>query len=188
MSSETKKCTKCGGVMGIVEFTKHKRRKDGYESMCKLCLKKYRADRRKNNPDSASRDVARARKWERDNADKLRHTRGVYIERNREHIRDVAREWRSSNAVHVSDYMKSYRQSNKEELKDWSKRYYEKNKRKVLSEKHVKRAALDDTYITNVMGMRKHEAIPELITIKREQLQYYRLAKEFKRTVKEVFK
>lgn len=39
---ETKLCTKCGKVKSVSEFSKNSSKKDGLQSMCKECVRKYK--------------------------------------------------------------------------------------------------------------------------------------------------
>lgn len=65
---ETKICSKCGNEKLLVEFSKRKDSKDGYNNQCKLCLSEkrkewwgnnqeksenYRKEFRKKNPEHA---------------------------------------------------------------------------------------------------------------------------------------
>ena len=77
--------------------------------------------------------------------------------------------------------MDSYRQSRAEELKAWRERYYQDKREGVLADKRIMRAELSDAYVVNVMGLKQHEAPPELIALKREQLAIKRMARELKK-------
>jgi hypothetical protein len=47
-----KHCNKCNELKPLFEFTSNKASKDGLQSRCKECDKKYQAERRKNNKES----------------------------------------------------------------------------------------------------------------------------------------
>ena len=48
---DTKRCTKCGEVKPLAEFTKDKSKRDGHSPWCKVCERAAVAARRKANPE-----------------------------------------------------------------------------------------------------------------------------------------
>lgn len=87
--SETKKCTKCGEVKELAEFSPAKDRKPSVSSWCKKCLSNYGKDRR-----LADIDKARAidRKCRIKNAEARRDYARAIKEKNREKYLDN-RKW-----------------------------------------------------------------------------------------------
>jgi len=51
VSLQSKACTKCGEVKTLDGFSKRKASKDGCQSECKACVKKYDAEYRAANPE-----------------------------------------------------------------------------------------------------------------------------------------
>jgi 5-methylcytosine-specific restriction endonuclease McrA len=76
-----KKCTKCGEVKKISEFTKKKRMSDGLDSWCKQCNKEYKQKYR-NNPEAYEKEKQKHREW---------------CKRNKEHISNYNKNWNSKN-------------------------------------------------------------------------------------------
>jgi hypothetical protein len=74
-----KKCTKCGKEKMLTEFVKHIRYTDGYYSHCKEC------------------SYALNKEWTKNNQEKKSKLRADYRDRNREHIRQMDREYYQNN-------------------------------------------------------------------------------------------
>lgn len=77
----------------------------------------------------------------------------------------------------------------KENLCSEKERAAKYNRSEAARLRNVRNVAnLNTGYVASSMRMRVSDCTLELIDLKREQLQFHRLAKEFNRTVKEVFK
>ena len=94
--SNTKRCTKCGRVLPLSAFNKHRLCKDGIDSRCRECGKAYMAqwraehgdikraiDRRtyERNPDKA---IARAAAWEKAHPERAKEIHRLEARRQRE--------------------------------------------------------------------------------------------------------
>lgn len=66
---DTKRCTKCGEVKPLAEFTKDKSKRDGHSPWCKVCERAAVAARRKANPEKRR---AREAAWRAANPEKRR--------------------------------------------------------------------------------------------------------------------
>lgn len=53
---EEKKCSKCGRILHISNFTPHKMSKDGYSHLCKECLHESKAKAKKGDNQATSSD------------------------------------------------------------------------------------------------------------------------------------
>ena len=161
MSEETKKCTKCGEVKVLDAFRRHKERIRGE---CKECEKVL-------NRESHAKS---AKKWALNNAERVKAISAAY----RAGLPDGA----------TAQRMKKYREDNPEKAKQDRAKYYAENSNKIKEQMKFRRESLLDVYVANSLRVRVADCPPGLITLQREHIQIKRLAKEFKRTVKEVFK
>lgn len=66
---DTKKCSKCGEVKGLGEFSINKARKNGFEFWCKACKCNQAALWRTRNPD---RHALNVQTWQAANPEKVR--------------------------------------------------------------------------------------------------------------------
>lgn len=104
---ETKKCTCCGQVKPISEFSKKSRNKDGLDTNCKSCRN------------------AKNKKYRDENKEKFNAKRKEYYQENREHILEQKKKYTDSHKQEKAEYDKVYRQQNKERLRkqknEWAK-------------------------------------------------------------------
>ena len=70
-------CTKCGSIKPASEFYKDRRlpRRSFLYSWCKICHAKNTRDRRNSTPENIARDIAKSKKWHKDNPEKSRRGR-----------------------------------------------------------------------------------------------------------------
>ena len=108
-------------------------------------------------------------KWMQKNKD--------YRKNHREAINISLSKYRKNNKEKVNAASRKWREADHERAKESNRRSY-KNRAKNLT----------DGYIAHELKVRINDLPIDLIEEKRQQLQIFRLAKEFKRTVKEVFK
>ncbi len=87
----SKRCSKCGGVKEINEFSKNKYTKDGLRVQCKDCVKEYYEE----------------------NKEKIIKRTKEYQENNKEQIAKRAKEYRENNKEKRNRYIKKYRENNK---------------------------------------------------------------------------
>tara|TARA_B110000967_G_scaffold95356_1_gene97974 strand:+ start:116 stop:781 length:666 start_codon:yes stop_codon:yes gene_type:complete len=110
-----KKCIKCNIEKELTEFSKAKCNKDGLQSKCKTCFKKYLKEYRKSN-----KEKIKEQKKEYYQANNERSKE--YYQANKERSKELGKEWRQAN----KEYYKEWRQANKEKIKE-----YQNERRKV---------------------------------------------------------
>lgn len=110
---ETKICAKCKVDKPLEEYHKHKREKDGLQSICKQCLKLYYLENREKAKQNS-------RQYNASNKDSIKQ----YHENNKERIGQAQKQWRSNNQKYIKQYSKQNYSGNKERLKKLSKQYY----------------------------------------------------------------
>ena len=93
-----KKCTKCGEVKGLDEFSNSKNEKHGKSVWCKSCFKEYNIQ----------------------NKDKRKEYDKKYREKNRENIKERYRE--------NTDWHKDYRKKNEQKIKEYKKKWTKENR------------------------------------------------------------
>ena len=118
-----KTCSKCGIEKDIELFNKAKNNKDGYNNICKECVKKYTA------------------KYYITNKNKLLYYKKIYSNNNKENIKEYFKEYYENN----KEKSKEYYEKNKENLKKKRKENNEKNKEN-RNNNHNKRIKNDTLY------------------------------------------
>ena len=104
-----KKCFKCEEYLGLSNFRKNKRSKDGLQGKCKDCAKKYDVVHREANKESIQRS------WER------------HYQNNTDKVKGRAAKWEADNKDHVADRKKSYREKNKDIISIYHSKYRKEN-------------------------------------------------------------
>jgi hypothetical protein len=134
---EMKKCTKCGVIKSVDQFSKLTKSKDGLQYGCKQCqdaLVKawYAANRVKKIAQDAKRRL--------DNIDKYLESERSRREKVREQERARCITWYYANRDHVAEAGKAYRLSHADaeskRIKEWSD-----NNRECLNDRELKRIA-----------------------------------------------
>jgi len=118
-----KKCTKCGEVKSLDEFSNDKSKKDGKQSRCKDCVKLYA----KINKEHIKK---RQQEYRKINLEKMIKWR----EKNKENIINYSKKYRKENKESIKEYNKKYRKENRESIKKREQKYREKNK-EIIKEK-----------------------------------------------------
>lgn len=117
----TKKCTDCGEIKPITEFYKRKESKDGHQSICKECSKRYN---QKWNRDNKERKKKYNAQWNRDNPE----YQAQWREDNKEHIKEYQAQWKQDNPEYKKEYNAQWYKDNKERRKEYGAQYYQDNK------------------------------------------------------------
>lgn len=148
----TKRCSKCGEFKAWSEFSKHKRRKDGYQSRCKNCENESHARYRAQNPDiirernkqyrSQNPDKCRelTKQWNIQNRDDVKRYRNLYYIRNRDEILEYQSRYRAENADAVHERIKRWRIRNFNKIREYQARYHTANRSKARANQHLRRA------------------------------------------------
>jgi hypothetical protein len=109
---QTKKCSKCGEIKGVGEFSKDKscHSKDGLSYTCRICKTKKQKD------------------WYYKNRAKaINYSRKHYYS-DIEHSRNVAKKWRANNLEVAKEASKKWRENNPQKAKDSTDQWRKKQK------------------------------------------------------------
>jgi hypothetical protein len=106
-----KKCSRCGEIKSLDEFSKNKSAKSGFEYSCKKCQSEYY----------------------KHNRDTIRERQKKYQNESKEHIRSYGKSYRELNKKRISEYGKRHRDLNKDKYVEYRKTRYESNKQSVLA-------------------------------------------------------
>lgn len=101
-------CNKCKHEKLFNDFSKDKRKKDGYDIRCKACAKQY---------------------YELKKKDILSQKQNYQIV-NKEKIAKNKQKYRKTNAEKISEYNKEYRENNRDVILNYHKEYYKIHKDK----------------------------------------------------------
>jgi hypothetical protein len=105
-----KKCTKCGEVKSLDEFSNAKKGKHGKAWKCKSCNKEYRLQ----------------------NIERIKESQKLYHVNNKEEICERVKKWRKKNIDKRKTWELQYKIKNKEKINQYNKEYYENNKEKII--------------------------------------------------------
>ena len=94
-------CGKCHEIKAVSEFSKHKNRKDGVDTMCKDCRKEQNAEYRKQNAEYYA-------EYRKQNADKKKEQNAEYYKQNADKRKEYNTEWRKQNADKIVEYKREY--------------------------------------------------------------------------------
>lgn len=110
----SKICTKCKQEYPATKeyFHRNKNKKDGFESICKVCKNKY---------------------YEENKIHILETTR-QYREENKEHCQEIRKKYHQENKDLIARQMKEYYEENKEQLLEYREEYYKENKEYILEQ------------------------------------------------------
>jgi len=104
-----KTCCKCKVEKDVVEFSKDKNKKDGYQTQCKSCHKA----------------------WREANKDKINAHNRAYHQANKDKINAQQKAWYEANKDKRKAQQKAYNEANKDKKRSYDKAYREANKDKI---------------------------------------------------------
>ena len=114
---QTKKCSRCGDIKNIDEFSKHKLHIDGLQSYCKKCIYIYK------------------KKYVIDNSEKVKQSRKAYRLNNHDKINKYNKQWNKNNPEKVKQHKKNHYLKDPERFKQkdrqYDKKYCSKNYKKI---------------------------------------------------------
>lgn len=158
----SKVCTKCGveKSLGDYVFRNSKKKELGRVSHCGKCR----------------RDAGR-RYYQRNKREitlKRRNYLKGYYEKNKERLKQRARDHRKENRESINSRVRLNREKNKDKI-NAKKRSIQSKQRLEISDGYCKKL------IANKVGLKAHETPRELIELKREMILLYRVNKELKK-------
>jgi len=109
---KTKKCSKCGEVKPVSEFSKDKNRKDGLQRQCKSCAKQYYQDHREEN-----------KQYNQDYREEKKQYHRQYYQDHKEERKQYHRQYKQDHREEKKQYDKQYNQDHKEERKQYNRQY-----------------------------------------------------------------
>ena len=112
-----KKCTKCGEVKSLDEFSNAKKGKHGKHARCKSCFKLYYQDNKEKYKQS---NII----WQENNREYRKNISKEYYKKNKEYIRKQHQKWNENN----KEKRKIYDQKNKH----IRQKYYKENKERII--------------------------------------------------------
>lgn len=131
-----KKCTKCGEVKSLDDFSMCKRAKDGKRSHCKQCRLNTQKKYREENPEKVA---ASNKKWQQKNKEKIavynKKYNKKYREENPEKVAAHSKKWQQENPERAATSSRKWNQKNKEKMAEQRKQYEQKNKEKIAARK-----------------------------------------------------
>jgi hypothetical protein len=140
---QTKECTRCGQEKPLSGFYKHKMRRFGVRSQCKVCVSEYKKQHYQENRDKIlerqkqhhqeNRDkiLERQKQYHQKNKDKISARKKQYYQENRDKKLEYVKQYQQENKDKISARMKQYRQKNKDKISEYKKQYRQKNQDKV---------------------------------------------------------
>lgn len=124
ISTNQKRCTKCGLIKLLNEFHRERCAKDGRKPSCKECSKEYSQKWREANHEKAKENC---RKWRRNNPKKVKEQNQQWYAANIERSRRLARERQAANPEKARKRARERRRESPEKVKREYKKWYNAN-------------------------------------------------------------
>lgn len=154
---KTKICTGCHKEKTISEFYKHKGRKNGLGSQCKLCQDKQHKEYKDNNIEKIKIYQTKYHK-ERGKENYLKNKEKIkkWQLENKEKIALQGKKSRLKNKEKLIKYRKEYRKNNKEKISKNDKEWRKNNKEKInkRTNKHLKERRKTDINFKIICNLR----------------------------------
>lgn len=112
-----KRCSKCELVRSVEEFSKDNRSKDGLQSHCKTCNRKYRQT---NSSAIAKRKI----EYRLANIDRITKQKAEYYQASKDQFFEQRAEYRRANADHIAEYKAKYYRTNRDRILAQMAEYY----------------------------------------------------------------
>jgi hypothetical protein len=132
---ETKRCSKCGEVKPVSEFSKDKSRKDGLQRQCKSCVKQYNQDHREEKKqyyqDHREERKQYNRQYNQDHKEEKRQYHKQYNQDYKEKIKQYNKQYNQDHREERKQYHKQYNQDHKEKIKQYRRQYNQDYKEKI---------------------------------------------------------
>ena len=127
----SKECSRCHEIKPASEFGRDKRAKDGLQTKCKECAKKYRQENKEHIKEYK-------KTYDQENKDKINKRRREYRQENKDKIIEKEREYCKNNFNRIKEYQKEYNkkyyQENSGYIKRKSKEYNDKKIQEALQQ------------------------------------------------------
>lgn len=128
MLNTTKQCSKCKTIKNLLEFSKRKASKDGYNFWCKKCMKQYHKE---NFSKTRDKKISYNRLYRQENKEKVLQYGREYCSKNKESKREYHRLYTLKHKDRITEYSHKYKRDNKEKIKEYSKHYSQRESSKL---------------------------------------------------------
>jgi hypothetical protein len=115
-----KRCTICGEIKPISEFSFHNKAKKIYQVWCRECQKEYKKQWDKKNPEYN-------RQWTENNREYAKERNKLWYKANKEYSKERSKRYREKNIEHIKEREKQYREATKEHRSEKFKQWREAN-------------------------------------------------------------
>ena len=132
-----KRCTGCGEVKAVEDFSRDKAKKDGLTPRCKACHRRYREE---NREAIAEKD----RRYYEENCEAIAEYNRRWREENREAHLGRKRRYYEENREAVLESHRRYYEENREAALDSKRRYYEEHREVLIEDQRRRREAMRD--------------------------------------------
>jgi hypothetical protein len=124
---KTRICSKCHIELNLTleYFATRKDNKLGFNTICKICNKKYHKQYRENNKEKLKKEHDQ---YYIDNKEKKKKYAKKYYINNKNEFRIRSKKYSENNKEKLIEYMKVYREKNRERMKEYDKHHRENNK------------------------------------------------------------
>lgn len=124
-----KRCSGCGEVKGVEDFSRNKSNKDGLQSRCKSCERRHYEENReailernrRSYVKNREAELERGRRYHEENRDAVLDRQRRHYEENREAVLDRQRRYREENREEVLESHRRYREENREARREYDR-------------------------------------------------------------------
>ena len=134
-----KRCSKCGEMKALSEFSKDSGSKDGLRWGCKACVAAYTKEYYTQHRERA---LAYAKEYRAANPEKVAASQKKWARENPEKVAASIRKWREEHPNERAEYRKQYNEENHDSLAVSTKAWQQANPEKVAAISHRRRARL----------------------------------------------